>query len=74
MRPQILKQHVAGIEVSGLFDLKKIMLSLPLTSAVVISRRFVNIDQAQQYICPRTLWYRKSLVCRTNVNSNCLKL
>ena len=32
MRPQILKQHVAGIEVSGLFDLKRIMLSLPLTS------------------------------------------
>ena len=23
VRPQILKQHVAGIEVSGLFDLKK---------------------------------------------------
>ena len=23
MRPQILKQHVAGIEVSGFFDLKK---------------------------------------------------
>ena len=38
------------------------MLSLPLTSADVISRRFVNIDR--QYICP------KSLVCRTNVNLN----
>ena len=50
------------------------MLSLPLTSADIISRRFVNIDQARQYICPRTLWYRKSLVCRTIVNSNCLKL
>ena len=23
VRPQILKQHVAGIEVGGLFDLKK---------------------------------------------------
>ena len=23
VRPQILKQHMAGIEVSGLFDLKK---------------------------------------------------
>ena len=23
MQPQILKQHVAGIDVSGLFDLKK---------------------------------------------------
>ena len=23
VRPQILKQHTAGIEVSGLFDLKK---------------------------------------------------
>ena len=23
VRPKILKQHVAGIEVSGLFDLKK---------------------------------------------------
>ena len=23
VQPQILKQHVAGIEVSGLFDLKK---------------------------------------------------
>ena len=23
VRPQTLKQHVAGIEVSGLFDLKK---------------------------------------------------
>ena len=42
MRPKILKQHMAGIEVSGLFDLKRIMLSLPLTSADIISRRFVN--------------------------------
>ena len=42
MRPQILKQHVAGIEVSGLFDLKWIMLSLPLTSIDIISRPFVN--------------------------------
>ena len=24
VRPKILKQHVAGIEVSGLFDLKKV--------------------------------------------------
>ena len=37
MRPQVLK-HVAGIEVSGLFDL----MSLHLTSADIISRRFVN--------------------------------
>ena len=27
------------------------MLSLPLTSADIIGRRFVNIDQARQYIC-----------------------
>ena len=39
---QTLKQHMAGIEVSDLFDLKKIMLSLPLMSADIISRRFVN--------------------------------
>ena len=44
MRPQTLKQHVAGIDVRGLFDLKKdhAMLSLPLASADIISRRFVN--------------------------------
>ena len=41
MRPQTLKQHVAGIDVRGLFDLKK-DLSLPLASADIISRRFVN--------------------------------
>ena len=33
------KQHVAGIEVSGLFDLKRTMLSLPLALADIISRR-----------------------------------
>ena len=42
MQPQTLKQHVAGIDVRGLFDLKRIMLSLPLASADIISRRFVN--------------------------------
>ena len=47
MRPQTLKQHVARIEVSGLFDLKK---DLPLASADIISRRSLNIDQARQYV------------------------
>ena len=42
MRPQTLKQHVAGIDVRGLCDLKQIMLSLPLASADIISRRFVK--------------------------------
>ena len=43
MRPQTLKQHVAGIDVRGLFDLKKDhAVFLPLASADIISRRFVN--------------------------------
>ena len=42
MQPQTLKQHAARIDVRGLFDLKEIMLSLPLASADIISRRFVN--------------------------------
>ena len=42
MRPQNLKQRVAGIDVCGLFDLERIMMSLPLASADIISRRFVN--------------------------------
>ena len=43
MRPQTLKQHVAGIDVRGLFDLKKdhAVFAL-LASADIISRRFVN--------------------------------
>ena len=42
MRPQTLKQHEAGIDVRGLFDLKKDHAVLPLASADIISRRFVN--------------------------------
>ena len=42
MQHQILKQHMAGIEVSSLFDLEKNHVSLPLTPADIISRRFVN--------------------------------
>ena len=50
------------------------MLSLLLTSADiihVISRMFVNWpDPTIHMICPS----RKSLICRTSVKSNCLKL
>ena len=43
MRPQTLKQHVARIEVSGLFDLKTDhAVCLLLASADIISRRSVN--------------------------------
>ena len=45
MQPQILKQHVAGIEVSGLFDLIKDHAAFAFAhaaSADIISRRFVN--------------------------------
>ena len=38
MQPQTLKQHVTGIDVRGLFDLK----TLHLASADIISRRFVS--------------------------------
>ena len=48
------------------------MLSLLLTSAdIIISRRFVSWPgPAIHMICPS----RKSLICRTYVNSNCVKL
>ena len=46
MRPQTLEQHVAGIDVRGLFDLKKdhavFALGDSLATADIISRRFVN--------------------------------
>ena len=44
MRPQTLKQHMVGIDVRGLFDLKKdhAVFALGVASADIISRRFVN--------------------------------
>ena len=42
MRPQTLKQHVAGIDVRGLFDLRKDHAVFFLASADIISKRFVN--------------------------------
>ena len=62
VRPKILKQHVAGIEWAVSLILKRIMLSLPLTSADIISRRFVNRPgpaihmSKDSLICIQTVW------------------
>ena len=47
--PQTLKQQVAELKWEVSLILKRTMLPLPLTSADIISRRFVN-DQARQYV------------------------
>ena len=49
MRPNILKQQVAGIEVSGLFDLKKDHAVFAFDVSCIISRQFVNNTYVQGF-------------------------